>query len=71
MFLMLWDKYIYILSYTVRTYKQTNTLSSRETVNTDFLSACQFLKDHMDNMDNPNDDMVSSLDSSTETFNQT
>ncbi len=36
----------------------------RETVSADFMAACQFLKDHMDNMDNPNDDMVSSLDSS-------
>ena len=26
----------------------------------DFMAACQFLKDHMDNMDNPNGDMVSS-----------
>lgn len=29
-------------------------------VSADFMTACQFLKDHMDNMDNPNDDMVSS-----------
>lgn len=43
---------------------------SRETVSADFMTACQFLKDHMDNMDNPNNDMVSSLDSSTGTFNK-
>lgn len=41
--------------------------SYRDTVSADFMAACQFLKDHMDNMDNPNDDMVNSLDSSTET----
>lgn len=49
----------------------THALSSRETVNAEFMAACQFLKDHMDNMDNPSDDMVSGLDSFTETFNQT
>lgn len=41
--------------------------SYRDTVSADFMAACQFLKDHMDNMDNPNDDMVNSPDSSTET----
>lgn len=35
-----------------------HTLSSRETVSADFMASCQFLKDHMDNMENPNDDMV-------------
>uniref|UniRef100_UPI0037E81315 KN motif and ankyrin repeat domain-containing protein 4-like n=1 Tax=Semicossyphus pulcher TaxID=241346 RepID=UPI0037E81315 len=33
----------------------------RETVSADFLAACQFLKDHMDNMENPNDDMRKAL----------
>ncbi|XP_031149503.1 KN motif and ankyrin repeat domain-containing protein 4-like isoform X2 [Sander lucioperca] len=37
------------------------TTGGRETVNADFLAACQFLKDHMDNMDNPNDDMRKAL----------
>lgn len=35
----------------------------------DFMAACQFLSDHMDNMDNPNDDMVCNLDPLTETLN--
>ncbi|KAM4551693.1 KN motif and ankyrin repeat domain-containing protein 4-like [Odontesthes bonariensis] len=35
--------------------------SGRETVSADFLSACHFLKDHMDNMDNPSDDMRKAL----------
>lgn len=39
---------------------QTST-GGRETVNADFLAACQFLKDHMDNMDNPNEDMRKAL----------
>ncbi|KAK5919079.1 hypothetical protein CgunFtcFv8_023005 [Champsocephalus gunnari] len=39
---------------------QTST-GGRETVNADFLAACQFLKDHMDNMDNPNEDMRKGL----------
>lgn len=38
----------------------THASSSRETMSADFMAACQFLKDHMDNMDNPNGDMVSS-----------
>ncbi|KAM3866048.1 KN motif and ankyrin repeat domain-containing protein 4-like [Diretmus argenteus] len=33
----------------------------RETVTGEFMAACQFLKDHMDNMDNPNDDMRKAL----------
>ncbi|XP_032387123.1 KN motif and ankyrin repeat domain-containing protein 4 isoform X1 [Etheostoma spectabile] len=37
------------------------TTGGRETVNADFLAACQFLKDHMDNMDNPNEDMRKAL----------
>lgn len=43
---------------------------SRETVSSDFMAACQFLKDHMDNMENPNDDMVRRRGSSTGKFNQ-
>ncbi|XP_059200422.1 KN motif and ankyrin repeat domain-containing protein 4-like [Centropristis striata] len=38
-----------------------STAGGRETVGADFLAACQFLKDHMDNMDNPNDDMRKAL----------
>ncbi|XP_034039184.1 KN motif and ankyrin repeat domain-containing protein 4-like isoform X2 [Thalassophryne amazonica] len=34
---------------------ETNT-ASREIVSGEFLAACQFLKDHMDNTDHPNDD---------------
>lgn len=49
----------------------THSVLYRETVSSDFTAACLFLKDHMDNMDNPNDDMVSCRDSSTETNNQT
>nr|XP_046265344.1 KN motif and ankyrin repeat domain-containing protein 4-like [Scatophagus argus] len=37
------------------------TPGGRETVSSDFMAACQFLKDHMDNMDNPNDDMRKAL----------
>ncbi|XP_030606998.1 KN motif and ankyrin repeat domain-containing protein 2-like isoform X2 [Archocentrus centrarchus] len=37
------------------------TTKGRETVNPDFISACRFLNDHMDNMDNPNDDMRKAL----------
>ncbi|XP_054452716.1 KN motif and ankyrin repeat domain-containing protein 1-like [Anoplopoma fimbria] len=37
------------------------TTGGRETVSADFLAACQFLKDHMDNMDNPNEDMRKAL----------
>ncbi|XP_044076805.1 KN motif and ankyrin repeat domain-containing protein 4-like [Siniperca chuatsi] len=37
------------------------TTGGRETVSADFMTACQFLKDHMDNMDNPNDDMRKAL----------
>lgn len=32
-----------------------------EAVKSDFISACLFLKDHMNNMDNPNDDMRKAL----------
>uniref|UniRef100_A0A3Q1FQR7 KN motif and ankyrin repeat domain-containing protein 4-like n=1 Tax=Acanthochromis polyacanthus TaxID=80966 RepID=A0A3Q1FQR7_9TELE len=32
-----------------------------ETVNADFMVACHFLRDHMNNMDNPNDDMRKAL----------
>lgn len=32
--------------------------SFRETVSSDFMAACQFLQDHMDNMENPSDEMV-------------
>lgn len=39
---------------------ETST-GGRDTVSTDFLTACQFLKDHMDNMDNPNEDMRKAL----------
>ncbi|XP_045907331.1 KN motif and ankyrin repeat domain-containing protein 4-like [Micropterus dolomieu] len=37
------------------------TTGGRETVSADFMTACQFLKDHMDNMDNPNNDMRKAL----------
>ncbi|KAM7401107.1 hypothetical protein PAMA_005343 [Pampus argenteus] len=37
------------------------TTRGRETVSAEFTTACQFLKDHMDNMDNPNDDMRKAL----------
>ncbi|KAM6920709.1 KN motif and ankyrin repeat domain-containing protein 4-like [Lycodopsis pacificus] len=37
------------------------TTGGRETVGADFLAACHVLKDHMDNMDNPNDDMKRAL----------
>ncbi|XP_041658578.1 KN motif and ankyrin repeat domain-containing protein 4-like [Cheilinus undulatus] len=37
------------------------TTGGRETVSADFMAACQFLKDHMDNMNNPNDDMRKAL----------
>lgn len=33
----------------------------RETISADFMAACHFLQDHMDNMDNPNEDMRKSL----------
>ncbi|KAM9322517.1 KN motif and ankyrin repeat domain-containing protein 4-like [Pholidichthys leucotaenia] len=39
---------------------ETNT-RSRDTVSADFISACYFLKDHMDNMENPNNDMRNAL----------
>lgn len=39
---------------------ETST-GGRDTVSADFMTACQFLKDHMDNMDNPNDDMRKAL----------
>lgn len=35
--------------------------AGRENVKAEFMAACQFLKDHMDNMDNPNDDMRKAL----------
>lgn len=34
------------------------------------MTACQFLNDHMDNMDNPSDDMVRSHYSLTHSLNQ-
>lgn len=37
------------------------TTGGREAVSTDFKAACQFLNDHMDNMDNPNDDTRKAL----------
>ncbi|XP_035525863.1 KN motif and ankyrin repeat domain-containing protein 4-like [Morone saxatilis] len=37
------------------------TTGGREAVSADFTAACQFLNDHMDNMDNPNDDMRKAL----------
>ncbi|XP_058506394.1 KN motif and ankyrin repeat domain-containing protein 4-like [Solea solea] len=37
------------------------TPGCRETVSADFMTACQFLNDHMENMDNPNDDMRMAL----------
>lgn len=41
---------------------QTHMLFSfRETVSSDFMAACQFLNEHMENMDNPNDDMVRNM----------
>ncbi|XP_074506684.1 KN motif and ankyrin repeat domain-containing protein 4-like [Sebastes fasciatus] len=38
-----------------------STTGGSESVSSDFLAACQFLKDHMDNMDNPNDHMRKAL----------
>lgn len=38
----------------------THACPFREIVNSDFMTACQFLNDHMDNMDNPNNEMVHS-----------
>lgn len=38
-----------------------STTRGSETVNAEFMTACHFLKDHMDNMDNPNDDMRKAL----------
>lgn len=35
--------------------------AGREAVKVEFIVACQFLKDHMNNMDNPNDDMRRAL----------
>lgn len=37
------------------------TTTGREVVSAEFATACLFLKDHMDNMDNPNDDMRKAL----------
>uniref|UniRef100_A0A8C7G1W8 Uncharacterized protein n=1 Tax=Oncorhynchus kisutch TaxID=8019 RepID=A0A8C7G1W8_ONCKI len=36
-------------------------LKDRDTVDGEFIAACNFLKDHMDNMDNPNDEMRQAL----------
>ncbi|XP_041848496.1 KN motif and ankyrin repeat domain-containing protein 4-like [Melanotaenia boesemani] len=41
--------------------KSGSETSSREMVSADFMSACHFLSDHMDNMDNPDDDMRKAL----------
>ncbi|CAJ1071743.1 KN motif and ankyrin repeat domain-containing protein 4-like [Xyrichtys novacula] len=38
-----------------------STTGGRDMVSADFMTACQFLKDHMDNMENPNDDMRKAL----------
>lgn len=38
-----------------------SSAAGSESVKADFAAACQFLKDHMDNMDNPNDDMRKAL----------
>ena len=44
------------------THTHTNTHTHAhpfsEAVSEEFMAACQFLKDHMENMDNPNNDMV-------------
>ncbi|XP_040910270.1 KN motif and ankyrin repeat domain-containing protein 4-like [Toxotes jaculatrix] len=37
------------------------TTGGRETVSADFMAACQFLNNHMDNMENPNEDMRKAL----------
>ncbi|XP_040027037.2 KN motif and ankyrin repeat domain-containing protein 2 isoform X1 [Gasterosteus aculeatus] len=37
------------------------TTGGRETVNLDFLAACHLLKDHMDHIDNPDEDMRKAL----------
>ncbi|KAM3604565.1 uncharacterized protein V6R79_013184 [Siganus canaliculatus] len=37
------------------------TAGGRDSVSPDFMASCLFLKDHMDNMDNPNDDMRKAL----------
>ncbi|CAB1412870.1 unnamed protein product [Pleuronectes platessa] len=37
------------------------TPGGRETVSADFMTACQFLNEHMENMHNPNDDMRKAL----------
>ncbi|CAL8278568.1 unnamed protein product [Lota lota] len=37
------------------------TTRGSEAVSEEFMSACQFLKDHMENMDNPNNDMRKAL----------
>lgn len=41
--------------------ERSSTTGGRETVSADFMASCHFLKDHMDNMDNPNDDMRKAL----------
>lgn len=52
-------KHVFIASHG----KQIHGLSFRETMSADFLAACQFLSDHMDNMENPNEEMVRTLPS--------
>lgn len=42
-------------------YGSDSTTRGSETVSADFMVACHFLRDHMDNMDNPNDDMRKAL----------
>ncbi|XP_068197556.1 KN motif and ankyrin repeat domain-containing protein 4-like [Antennarius striatus] len=40
---------------------ESTPTGGREEVSLDFTAACQFLNDHMDNVDNPNDDMRKAL----------
>lgn len=49
----------------VRCFPSRTCCPFRETVSSDFLTACQFLNDHMDNMDNPNNEMVRSRSTAT------
>lgn len=44
----------------LRTPQQTadTRFALREMASSEFMTACQFLNDHMDNMDNPNNEMV-------------
>ncbi|XP_072297245.1 KN motif and ankyrin repeat domain-containing protein 4-like [Eucyclogobius newberryi] len=39
----------------------SDTCAASSEVKAEFIAACQFLKDHMNNMDNPNDDMRKAL----------